>query len=104
MRNALLAKKTLVALIAVAAMGAFAQTPAKAEKATDTKADTSKVAKAKVTGSKSCDDLKAGVAAKIEANGVKTYTLDIVPTAEVKDGKVVGTCGGGSKKIVYKKG
>jgi hypothetical protein len=54
----------------------------------------------------SCDDLKSAIAAKIDAKGVKGYTLDIVPTADVKDGdgKVVGSCEGGNKKIVYKRG
>jgi uncharacterized protein DUF1161 len=50
---------------------------------------------------KSCDDLKAEIAKKIEANGVKNYTLDIVDKDAQSDGKVVGTCGGGTKKIVY---
>ncbi|HKQ87776.1 MAG TPA: DUF1161 domain-containing protein [Candidatus Acidoferrales bacterium] len=52
---------------------------------------------------KSCDDLKAEIAKKIEANGVKTYSLDIVYKDAQSDGKVVGTCGGGTKKIVYSK-
>jgi hypothetical protein len=54
----------------------------------------------------SCDDLKSAIAAKIDAKGVKGYTLDILPTADVKDGdgKVVGSCEGGAKKIVYKRG
>jgi hypothetical protein len=50
---------------------------------------------------KPCAELKAEIAAKIEANGVKTYTLDIVPTDQVGDQKVVGSCDGGTKKIVY---
>lgn len=54
--------------------------------------------------SKSCDDLKAEIAKKIEANGVKTYSLDVVDKDAQSDGKVVGTCGGGSKKIVYTRG
>ena len=52
---------------------------------------------------KSCDDLKAEIAKKIEANGVKTYSLDVVDKDAQADGKVVGTCGGGTKKIVYSK-
>ncbi|HTZ75217.1 MAG TPA: DUF1161 domain-containing protein [Candidatus Aquilonibacter sp.] len=52
---------------------------------------------------KSCDDLKAEIAKKIEANGVKNYTLDIVDKGAQTDGKVVGTCGGGTKEIVYSK-
>ena len=52
---------------------------------------------------KSCEDLKAEIAKKIEANGVKSYTLEIVATekAAETEGKVVGSCEGGSKKIVY---
>lgn len=55
---------------------------------------------------KSCDDLKADIAKKIEANGVKTYTLDVVATDKAADakGKVVGSCEGGAKKIVYTRG
>jgi hypothetical protein len=53
---------------------------------------------------KACEELKSEIAAKIDANGAKNYTLDIVPTADVKDQTVVGSCEGGSKKIVYKKG
>ena len=50
---------------------------------------------------KPCEELKAEIAAKIEANGVKAYTLDIVPNDQVGDQKVVGSCDGGTKKIVY---
>ena len=56
-------------------------------------------------GGKPCEDLKAEIGKKIEANGVKTYSLDIVAKdQETKaDAKVVGTCEGGTKKIVYRK-
>lgn len=54
--------------------------------------------------SKSCEELKAEIEAKIQGHGVKTFTLDVVPAADVKDQKEVGSCEGGSKKIVYKKG
>lgn len=50
---------------------------------------------------KPCDELKAEIAAKIDANGVKNYTLEIVPNEQVGDRKVVGSCEGGAKKIVY---
>jgi hypothetical protein len=54
---------------------------------------------------KDCEELKTEIAAKIEANGVKNYTLTIVAAAEVKDGdKVVGSCDGGTKRIIYKRG
>ena len=49
----------------------------------------------------SCDQVQAGIDAKIKARGVQSDTLDVVPAAEVKDQKVVGSCEGGSKKIVY---
>ncbi|MGA1988956.1 MAG: DUF1161 domain-containing protein [Candidatus Sulfotelmatobacter sp.] len=51
----------------------------------------------------SCDDLKAEIAKKVEANGVKSYTLDIVDKDKdvAPESKVVGTCEGGTKKIVY---
>ena len=51
---------------------------------------------------KSCDELKMEIAAKIEANKVKNYELTIVKNDEVKkDDKVVGSCEGGTKKIIY---
>lgn len=53
---------------------------------------------------KSCDELKAEIEAKIKAKGVKSFTLDIVPAADTKEQTVVGSCDGGSKKIVYKRG
>jgi hypothetical protein len=53
---------------------------------------------------KSCDELKAEIAAKLEAKGVKKFQLDIVAADAVKDQKVVGSCEGGKKKIAYKKG
>ena len=55
---------------------------------------------------KDCGELKTEIEGKIKANGVKAFTLDVVPTEKVKegDGKVVGSCDGGAQKIVYKKG
>lgn len=51
--------------------------------------------------SKSCEELKAEIAAKIDANGVTHYTLEVVATEQAGDRKVVGSCEGGSKKIIY---
>jgi hypothetical protein len=51
---------------------------------------------------KSCVALKSDIEAKLKAKGVTGYMLDVV--ADAKDGKVVGTCDGGTKKIVYKRG
>jgi hypothetical protein len=56
-------------------------------------------------GAKSCEELKTEIAAKLDAKGVKGYSLDVVAKdTDATDGKVVGTCEGGTKKIVYKKG
>jgi hypothetical protein len=53
---------------------------------------------------KPCEELKTEIAAKLDAKGVKGYSLDIVAKdADAADGKVVGNCEGGTKKIVYKK-
>ncbi|CAM3632262.1 hypothetical protein CCOS865_00089 [Pseudomonas reidholzensis] len=53
---------------------------------------------------KPCEELKAEIEAKIQARGVTSYTLEIVPNSEVKDSNmVVGSCEGGSKKIIYQK-
>jgi Protein of unknown function (DUF1161) len=55
-------------------------------------------------GAKACEELKTEIAAKLDAKGVKSYSLDIVAKdGDVTDGKVVGTCEGGAKKIVYRK-
>jgi hypothetical protein len=55
-------------------------------------------------GMKSCEELKSEIDAKLQAKGVKSYSLEIVPNDKVKDEKVVGTCDGGTKKIIYKRG
>jgi hypothetical protein len=52
---------------------------------------------------KSCEDLKMEIASKLDANGVKNYTLNIVAAADVKDAKVVGSCDAGAKRITYEK-
>lgn len=53
---------------------------------------------------KSCEELKAEIGAKLDAKGVKNYTLNIVAAEEIKDEKVVGSCDGGTKRITYKRG
>jgi hypothetical protein len=55
------------------------------------------------SATKSCDELKTEITAKIEAKGVKGFTLEIVSAGEVADKKVVGSCEGGAKKLVYVK-
>lgn len=76
-------------LIAGSAMAADAASPAPAAPA------------APASVSKNCDELKTEIDAKIQAKGVQNYTLTIVATEDVKEQKVVGSCAGGSKKIVY---
>lgn len=73
-----------------------------------------------VSAMASCDDVKSQIDAKLQAKGVKSYTLDIVPVAapetapaaasgaaaapaKAPEGKVVGTCEGDSKQIIYKR-
>ena len=52
---------------------------------------------------KPCEELKAEIAAKLDAKGVSGYSLEIVDKGAAADGKVVGTCEGGTKEIVYKR-
>lgn len=53
---------------------------------------------------RSCEELKAEIEAKIQANNVSSYTLEIVANEEVHDqNMVVGTCDNGTKKIIYQK-
>jgi hypothetical protein len=52
---------------------------------------------------KACEELKSEIAQKLDAKGVKGYTLDIVAKDKDAEGKTVGTCDGGTKKIIYTK-
>ena len=52
----------------------------------------------------SCEDVKARIEAKIQGKGVKAFTLTIVPKDEKTELRVVGTCDGGAKKIIYQRG
>jgi hypothetical protein len=52
---------------------------------------------------KSCEELAAEIAAKLDAKGIKGYQLDIVPAGEVGDKQVVGSCDAGTKKITYRR-
>jgi hypothetical protein len=53
---------------------------------------------------KDCNELKGEIEEKIRKNGVEKFTLDIVDFNAEAEGKQVGTCDGGTKKIVYKRG
>lgn len=52
---------------------------------------------------KDCTELKQEIATKIEVNGVKAYRLEIASKDEAVDGKVVGSCNGGTQQIVYQR-
>lgn len=77
-----------------------------------------------VSAMASCADVKSQIEAKLQAKGVVSYSLDIVPVAQATApattgaagtadaaaapakataGKVVGTCEGDSKQIIYKR-
>jgi hypothetical protein len=58
---------------------------------------------ASAQAAKPCEDLKAEIAKKVEANSVKSYSLEVVAKDKEVEGKVVGTCEGGTKKIVYRR-
>jgi len=67
----------------------------------------------------SCETLKTRVDAKLQAKGVPSYTLEIVaaedinstanttssvPATKTIKGKEVGTCDGGTKRLIYTRG
>lgn len=53
---------------------------------------------------KPCEELKQEIEVKIQANNVPSYTLEIVANNEVQDqSMVVGSCDGGTRKIIYQR-
>lgn len=52
---------------------------------------------------KPCEELKAEIEAKIRKNGVEKFTLEVLDRDAQAEGKVVGTCDGQTKKIVYRR-
>jgi len=52
---------------------------------------------------KPCEELKGEIEAKLTQKGVVGFSLTIVAKDAPEDGKVVGTCEGGTKKILYKR-
>ena len=53
---------------------------------------------------KPCDEVKAEIAAKLDAKGVVGYTLEAVPMDQPDDRTKIGVCDAGAKKIVYSRG
>ncbi|HEY2976431.1 MAG TPA: DUF1161 domain-containing protein [Burkholderiaceae bacterium] len=54
-------------------------------------------------GAVPCEELALAIAAKLDAAGVKDYSLEIVPNELAEGEKVVGSCEGGTRKITYAK-
>lgn len=52
---------------------------------------------------KPCQGLKAEIAKKLDSKGVTGYTLTIADKGKEAEGKIVGSCDGGTKSIVYTK-
>ncbi|MCM5682818.1 DUF1161 domain-containing protein [Schlegelella sp. S2-27] len=48
-----------------------------------------------------CTVLLEQIEDKLQAHGVRHYRLDLVPADETADGKIVGSCNGGTRKIIY---
>ena len=73
----------------------FASVPAHAQ------AQAAAQAAAPAPVAKPCEELKDEITKKLDAKGVKGYTLEIVAKDKDAEGKTVGTCEGGTKKIIY---
>jgi len=50
-----------------------------------------------------CDALRQQIAAKIDANGVPSYSLQIVQADDAVAGRIVGSCDGGRRRIAYRR-
>jgi len=51
-----------------------------------------------------CETLAAQIDAKIRAGGIAQFTLTTVDASANAGGRIVGTCEGGTKKIMYEPG
>jgi hypothetical protein len=60
---------------------------------------------AAVAQGSACDQFKATLAARIEATGVRGYSLEVVPasTPVPAGAKAIGNCEGGALKILYRR-
>jgi len=56
------------------------------------------------TARKPCDELKTEITKKLDDKGVVGYTLEVVDKGKEAEAKVVGSCDGGTKSIVYTRG
>jgi hypothetical protein len=52
---------------------------------------------------KPCDELRQEIAAGLDAKGVKQYSLTVIAKDTADTRKTVGTCNGGTERIVYER-
>lgn len=53
---------------------------------------------------KDCSELQGEIGAQLQQKGVQNYTLEAVASDAVGDREVVGSCDGGTRKLVYSRG
>src|SRR5713101_2265297 len=80
---------TATGVLLFASASAHAQAPAQTQ------------TQAPAQAAKPCEELKDEITKKLDAKGVKGYTLDIVAKDKDAQGKTVGTCDADTKKIIY---
>jgi len=51
-----------------------------------------------------CEALRSRIEGELQAKGVQSFRLTIVPSNAESNGKTVGTCNGGAQKIIYSRG
>lgn len=92
-------------IVAMAVLGMAGAVSAQSMQTTTTEPDQASSSETPMLVRKPCEELKTEIDTKIRNNGVPMFTLDVVDMdVQVTDGKVVGTCDGQTKKIVYKRG
>ncbi len=52
---------------------------------------------------KPCEELRQEIATRLDAKGVRNYSLNVVAKDAEDTRKTVGTCNGGSERIVYER-
>lgn len=58
-------------------------------------------AAASASHANNCEPIRAQIDAKYRAGGIQNFSLTIVDAAASAPGKVVGSCGNGSKRILF---
>lgn len=51
-----------------------------------------------------CDEIKAGIDSRMRERGLSGFALTVVEATASEPGRVVGVCGQGSRKILYRPG